>query len=216
MRKWGLTAVVALALVTLVACAQGVERPETVAVVNGEAISHDQLDARVDQVRHQYAVQGIDIDQDGELLERVQAEALDELIDEALLLGYADDQGIAVTREEIDAEYELLVQEVQGEDVLEELLSARGMDRDQLMDLIADQLVLFRLQDHERKERGLEITEDALRETYNAYRDMIPDIPSFDEVRPYLEQELEHQQFMEIVPELLEDLRDAGEVKVYL
>ncbi len=216
MKRIGMIMIAALGLSAVVACAQSGDTPETVAMVNGEDISGHELDMRLNQERQQYASQGVDLDAEPELLDEVQSAVLDEMINETLLLEYAADSGITASQEEIDAEYQVLVQQVQGEEALEELLDAQGLGREELMDLIADEVVFKGLQDYEREVRGLEVTEALLQEAYGQYLEMDPDMPPLDEVRPHLVEELERQQFREILPGLIETLREDADIEVYL
>ncbi len=216
MKRIAMIAVLTLGLAALVACGGDTQGVETVAIVNGESISADELDMRMNQVRAQYASQGVDLDEDRELLEELRMQMLDGLINETLLLGYAADQGISASPEKMEAEYARLVTQVQGEEALEEILAAQGMDRDELMDMIADEVVLQELQDHEREARGLVVTDADIQAAYDSYREMVSDMPPLDEVRPYLEEELKQQQFMEIAPDLLDDLRAEGDIEIHL
>ncbi len=216
MKRVVMIAVLALGLTSLVACGGDTQGVETVAIVNGEHISADELDIRMDQVRAEYASQGVDLGQDRELLEDLRMQVLDGLINEVLMLEYAADQGISPSPEKMEAEYARLVNLVQGEDALDEILAAQGMDRDELKDLIADEVVLQELQDHEREARGLVVTDEDIKSAYDSYREMVSDVPPLDEVRPFLEDELKRQQFMEIAPDLIDDLRAEGEIEIHL
>ena len=216
MKSAGLMTAIALGLSVLVGCGQADGMPAIVATVNGEDISRHDLNLRVDQERQNYAEQGVDLDAEPELLTEVQSAVLEELINETLLLGYAADAGITASQEDIDAQYEVLVEQVQGEERLEELLEMQGLGRDELMELIADEVVLRRLQDYEREVRGLVVTEALLQEAYSRYLEIVPDMPPLDEVRPYLIDELERQQFRAVLPELIVTLREGADIEVYL
>lgn len=216
MRRMALAAMLALGVLAAVGCGGDAETTSTVATVNGEEITEQELDVQLNQYRQQYASQGVDLDAEPELLAEVQSAVLDEIIDQTLLLEYAADEGLTASQEAMDAEYQSLLQQVGGEETLQELLDAQGMSRDELMGLIEDEVVLKRLQSYVREQQGLEVTEAALEDAYEQYQEMMPDIPPLDEIRPQLRAELEHQQYMQVLPALLETLRGDAEIEVYL
>ena len=216
MRRTALAAMLVIGVLAMVGCGGNGDVAPAVATVNGEEITEQELDVQLNQYRQQYASQGMDLDAEPDLLAEVQSDVLNEMIDQKLLLEYAADEGLTASQEAMDAEYQALLQQVGGEETLQELLDAQGMSRDELMGLIEDEVMLKYLQDYVREERGLEVTEVALEDAYEQYREMMPDIPPLDEIRPQLRAELEHQQYMEVLPTLLETLREDAEIEVYL
>ncbi len=216
MRTTGLIAIVSAGLMALAACGGNGDVTSAVATVNGQQITGQELDIQLNQYRQQYASQGVDLDGEPDLLAEVQAAVLGEMIDQALLLEYATDEGLSASQEAMDAEYQALQQQVGGEETLQDLLDAQGMSRDELMELIEAEVVLKDLQNYVREEHGLEVTDAVLEDAYEQYREMMPDIPPLDEIRPQLRTELEHQQYMEVLPALLETLREDAEIEVYL
>lgn len=216
MKLMKLTALLLLAAVMLTACAEDTNEVEAVAIVNGEQVSLAEFEDRLDQKTSQYEAQGIAIDEEEGMREQIEEEVLDTLIAETLILEYAAEQGIEASQEDVDAEYASLVEQVGGEEALNELLSAQGMDSNDLKELLPDQIVFQRVLEQEREARGLSVTEDDIRATYEMYEEMQPDMPPFEEVRPQLEQELEQQQQMEVFAELSEELREQADVEVLL
>ncbi len=216
MIRVALVCMFAAGVLALGGCSGSADDPSVVAAVDGNEITGQELDLQLNQYRQQYASQGVDLDAEPELLAEIQSAVLEEMVDQILLLDYAADEGVTASQEDIDAEYEVLVQQVGGEESLESLLNAQNMSRDMLMELIADEVVLNGLQDHVRAERGMEVTDSQVEDAYDQYSEMIEDMPPLEQVRPYLRAELEHQQFMEVVPGLLETLRENAEIEVYL
>lgn len=216
MRRTALAAMLVVGVFAMVGCGGDGEVTPAVATVNGEEITEQELDVQLNQYRQQYASQSVDLDAEPELLAEVQLAVLDEIIDQTLLLEYAADEGLTASQEAMDAEYRALLQQVGGEEALQELLDAQGMSRDELMGLIEDEVMLKGLQDYVREERGLEVTETALEDAYEQYREMMPDIPPLEQIRPQLRAELEYQQYMEVLAVLLETLREDAEIEVYL
>ncbi len=216
MIRAGLVSLVAVSLLVAVGCSGDSDGPSVVATVDGREITGQEMDLQLNQYRQQYASQGVDLDAEPELLREVQSAVLQEMIDQALLLAFAADEEVTASQEEIDAEYEVLVQQVGGEETLQSLLDAQSIERDTLMKLIADEVVLKRLQDHVRAEGGLEVTDTQVEDAYQQYQAMIDDMPPLEQVRPYLRAELEYQQYMEVLPALLEELREGADIEVYL
>ncbi|MFW6057101.1 MAG: SurA N-terminal domain-containing protein, partial [Chloroflexota bacterium] len=169
MKATRLAALLLLVAAMLAGCAEGTNEVQAVAIVNGEQVSSTEFEQRVEQETSQYEAQGIAVDEDEEMREQIEEDVLDTLIAETLILDYAAEQGIEASQEDIDAEYASTVEQVGGEDALDEILSEQGMDSNDLMELIADQIVFQRILEQEREARGFTVTEDDLRAAYEEY-----------------------------------------------
>ncbi|HVM12834.1 MAG TPA: peptidylprolyl isomerase [Egibacteraceae bacterium] len=129
------------------ACApEGAGSPNAAATVNGEEIPIAEVQERFDAVREnpQFAEQLEG--EEGEAFEQqVQAEILTGLIRSRLLHQGAEELGVELTEEDIDAKREEIIEEVGGEEAFEQIVEDNNLTeetiRSQLRDLAMQDLV---------------------------------------------------------------------------
>ena len=211
LRLTGLVAALVIAL-ALSACT-----PKSVAMVNGEAVGKKQFDARVADVQAQYAAYGIEVTD--ETLAAIQQDVLEQMIDELLLVQGAKQAGIVVSTEEVDAYYAEMASGYEDEAAFLTAAEENGYTKASLRAEIAQYLLIANYQEqHIEASVDLDtiaVTDAEMRDLYASYAEQIPDIPPYDEVAIYLEQELRDQKIADlgIIESLLVDLRAAAKIE---
>ena len=102
------------------------------------------LDAQVDQLIEQYPDMFEGADGEGQLLEFKQR-LLDNMINQLLLKQAAEERGIEVTEDDVDAEIENLKTGFQTDEQFEEALAQSGMDLAALEDQVRESMVTDQL-----------------------------------------------------------------------
>lgn len=159
-----------MALVALLAAAcapEGAGGPDAAATVNGDEVAISEVEERYEAVKDnpQFAeqIQGEDGDAFGE---QVQAEILTGLIRSRLLHQGAEELGVELDEDAIDAKREEIVEEVGGEEAFEQVVAENNLTEEtinsQLRDLAMQDLVAAELT------ADLEADEDAVQEAYDA------------------------------------------------
>lgn len=157
----------AAAVAVLAACApEGASSPDVAATVNGEEIPLSDVQVRFEAVREnpQFAEQ-IAADDDGEFEDQVQAEILTGLIRARLLAQGADELGLELSEEDVEAKREEVIEQVGGDDAFAEVVEANNLTEEtvdsQLRDLALQDLVA------EELSADLEVDEEDVQEQYD-------------------------------------------------
>ena len=119
----------------------------TVATVNGEPISQEELDINYNQFLQLYAFYGFDVTQDDIKLE-ARNTMLDNMITQELLLQEAEKRGLSVSDEEVEEDIQNMVTNQYGgsQADLEEAVQQAGMTMDFFKDAKKEELLLTKLQ----------------------------------------------------------------------
>lgn len=119
----------------------------TVATVNGEPISQEELDINYNQFLQLYAFYGFDVTQDDVKLE-ARNTMLDNMITQELLLQEAEKRGLSVSDEEVEEDIQSMVTNQYGgsQADLEEAVQQAGMTMDFFKDAKKEELLLTKLQ----------------------------------------------------------------------
>jgi len=143
-----LLAVVAVATISLFATNGGEDSGDVVARVNGEAITSVELDRAFTSVRQQF---GEMFDgEDGDALEKqFKGRILDDLITQEVILQKANEMGIVVSDEEVDAEVAMITEQFGGEELLDQELANLNMSREQFRKEIRNSILFSKLQEVE-------------------------------------------------------------------
>ncbi len=132
------------ALIITAGCGKG----KVVAVVNGEEITRQQLDEKVNIIKNYYKSQGLNIDDntDKEFLDELQSTSLDQLITETILLQEAEKMGITVTKGDIDKEINQYKEQMTEEDY-KKTLAANGWTEPKFRDLLKTEMIISKLEE---------------------------------------------------------------------
>ncbi|SER45775.1 SurA N-terminal domain-containing protein [Salipaludibacillus aurantiacus] len=184
----------------------------TAAVVNGEEIQMGDLQEQMAQYEQMFAQQGIDFEdeENAELLVQIQQGILDELINQTVLLQEAEEQGIEVSDEEVEAELEQIKGQFEDEDQYEEALASQNYTEEELTDEIRESLrvqellTLSHLEDDE-----LEVSQEEVQAYYDQMAMQNPEIGDFEDLESELEEEVKQQQYVA-------QLRDDADIEIAL
>ncbi len=148
------------------------EQDAVVATVNGEEIKNKDLFEAENFERQQLLMMGMDPQsQEAEqMMEQMRPQILDNLIYNTILLQKVEQEGITVSEQEIEQEYQMFAQQFGGEEMLEQMLADEGMTRKDLENEIEDQLAmqayLDKYLEENLDEEDLVFSEQELRELY--------------------------------------------------
>ncbi|MBP1969113.1 peptidyl-prolyl cis-trans isomerase SurA [Virgibacillus natechei] len=199
--------------------------PDVVAEVNGEEIPRDEFEAtyqgQFQQAMMQAQMSGQEIDQD-----QLKEQVAESMIGTELLVQEADNAGFDASEEEMDETLDELIEMNQLES-REEFMSAmeqQGMGEEEVMDQVELQVKLDKLITSEAGDT--EPTEEEVEEFYEQFAAQQEEmggaegeeveVPSFDELKPELEQELRNQKEGEASQVLVENLREEADVTNHL
>lgn len=135
------TAVLFSVLILILIAAAGCGDASVVARVNGEKILQSDLDDKIAEIKMGLTSQGIDFEgeENKEMQARIEEEALNQLMDEALLMQQAAKEGVKVGNAAVQEQLNQLKKQF-GEDVFKELLAQQKLTEDKLAKQIKVQL----------------------------------------------------------------------------
>lgn len=196
--------------------------PEVVAKVNGKEITKEEFTStyksQFQQVAMRSQMTGQELDQ-----KQLKKQVADSLVGQQLLIQEANDRGLEVSEKEVNQKLEELAKQNKlesKEKFLAALKNKQGMSEEEVRALIKEQIKIDKLL---AKESGdLQPTEEEVQKAYDDYKAQQEksgsegEIPSFDEVKPSIEQQLVLQEEAKAYQNLVEKLRKDADVTVNL
>lgn len=158
-----MTALAACLLVMFGVCQARETVVEIVAVVNNEAITDYQLDRRIEELRRETPAEAP--------LPKLRQKALDSLIEESLLRQRAEELGMEVSDEELQAAIsDIRQQNDLTMKQLESALEAQGVTMEEYREQLREQIIRYKVIGREMRERS-EITSEDVREYFRTHID---------------------------------------------
>ncbi len=232
-RKFGYAAAAVIILfgfvmITFLAACDGetgtVQADEVVATVNSEEIYRDDFEQALEQEKMQYEMQGMDLDSEemADTLRELEQHVLDNyFIIPTLIKQKAEEEGITVSDEEVEARYQEYAESFGGEEALLEQMEAVNMSREDIDEDIATELSIQNYLDYymdsyleENPEEkvfkdDIELTTAELEEYYQQLRSEFTEIREMideDDPEMPLEQiEFYYEQLIEQYGDILEE-----------
>lgn len=205
--------------------------PEVVAVVNGEEIARadfvETYTAQFQQAQMQAQMSGQPVDE-----EQLRQQTAESMVGTELLVQEADSRDYDVSQDEIDSTLdEIIASSSTGsrQEFLDRLQQEQDMSEDEVMSEVETQVEIERLVAEEGGDT--EPTEQELRQLYDQMSAQQQqqggqggqgqggqgqEPPSFEEARPQLEEQLRSQKEGQAAQQLVDQLRQDGEVEVNL
>ncbi len=203
-----------------------VDKEEVVALVNEEEISREDFESTMDHIKERYQMQGIDLEENEDMLQETREGVLDQMISETLLLQKAEEYGIEADEEEVEEEAELIRDEFETEEELQEVLAMYNIDVEELEEEIRKSMVIEELLSELVNDAKLEFTEAELKERYEqelpaleqqaAMEGENGEVPEFEELEEQLERQMTQEKMGEMTDEVLEELREESEIEIFL
>lgn len=224
----GLTAILVVVAILLIAggaywyltSRQGEEAAETTtesevaAVVNGHEIDKATLDRSIEQVTGTYAAQGIDTSNE-EASAAIREQALTALINRQLMIGAATDAGLTASDEEVEAEFQVAVENIGGTENLATALSDIGMTEADLRADIANDVIINKYLDENLGLKALSVTDEEVKTAYDAAAaSNAEEVPALEDVEELLRNQLLMEKQQELISTELERLRAEATIEI--
>lgn len=195
--------------------------PDVVAEVNGEEISREEFETtyqgQFQQASMQSQMTGQEVDQD-----QLKGQVAESMIGSELLVQEANNSDYDASEEEIDKTLDELVEmnQLESQDEFMTAMEEQGMAEEELMSQLELQVKVDKLIADEAGD--MEPTEEELQELYDQFSAQQEqmggedgeeaEVPSFEEMKPDLEQQLKNQKEAEASQTLVEKLREDADV----
>lgn len=207
---------IALGAVALIALGYFVYTTMTMkvaAVVNGEKIAQSKVDENVTMMTKSAELQGIDVADPAIALE-IKTQALDNLINNELLLSAARAHGLSANEAAVQSAYETLVTEVGGEEELNSRMETVGLTVDTLMGNITDRLVVDQYIEAVTDIETVTVTEEEVTTYINSISAEGVALPPLEEIAPQIEASILAEKQQGIVDELIAKLRSEARIEI--
>lgn len=194
---------------------------DVVAMVNGEEIIRQDYSFQLDYMKSMYEMQGIDFGRSDsqDLLRQLEYQALEELINQRLILQVAREKNMEVRQQEVQKEYEEVVSQFDDEEDLLSELEEMNLTRESFMTLIEEQLLFAQYMESYMEKvdpKELEVSEEELETLYSLYSSQVEDMPEYEEVKGQLEEELKDQKYNQVVNLMVQDIRAESDIEILL
>ncbi|WP_041601471.1 SurA N-terminal domain-containing protein [Halobacillus halophilus] len=197
--------------------------PEVVATVNGEEIPKEEFtrtyESQFQQAAMQSQMSGQEVNQ-----EQLKKQTAEGLVGQELLVQEANDRGLEATEEEVNERITEVVESNQGVESKEQFFSTieeqQGMSEEEVRSQLQTQVKVDKLLAEENGD--LEPTEEEIKQAYDDAKAQQEEsgseqqLPSYEEAKPTLKQQLTQQKESQAYQALVEKLREDADVKVNL
>lgn len=191
-----------------------------VAVVNDEEIDREEFEMYYQNMKSMYEMQGIDVEDEEGLRRQLQEQILSELISSALIIQEAEKEGLTVSQEEVQDNYQEILANYESQDQLEEELSYFNMTLDDLKDNVRDNLLIEKYRAFYKQEKvdeeELIVSQEELEERYEQHKLYQEEMPAFEEFEEELKDELKEEKLERSLANYLENLKAESDIEIYL
>ncbi len=188
----------------------------SIAVVNGMRIYQKDYDESIAIIEETASLQGLDLTDEATKAD-IQTQALETLINNALIITAAEAAGITATDADIQAKYDELATQMGGVEALTAQMANVGLSEEKLRKNIRERILADAYLEKETDIDTVAISDDEITAFYNSLIEGAPvdaQIPKLEEVRPQIESELTRQKQQQMVTELLAKLKTEADIKM--
>jgi|CXWL01.1.fsa_nt_gi hypothetical protein len=185
----------------------------TVAVVNGTKITQKEFNENVVLIEQNATLQGADIT-DATTKKEIQDQALEVLINNALLLTGSKAAGFSVTDEDIQKKYDELATQLGGEEALAAKMAEVGLTEVKLRSNIAERVLSDLYIESVTPIEELAVSDVEVAEFYKTINTGDAKLPPLAEIEAQIKEQILGQKRQQIVTDLLTKLRAEGKVEI--
>ena len=185
----------------------------SVAEINGIEISQAEFDESLALIEESATLQGIDLTQPG-AMEEIETQALEVLINNALLVSAAEKAGITVSDEEIDEKYVELTLQLGGGEELTLRMEEVGLSEDKLKQNIKDRILADKYIETLTDIENIIITDAEIAEFYETLTASGSEIPPIEDIGEQISAQLLLQTQQQIINSILEGLKSEANIEI--
>ncbi len=188
-------------------------RGAVVATVNGTKIYQTELDESVNLLSQSAAAQGADVSDPATLAE-IRTQALEVLISNTLITAAAEEEGITVSTEDVQKQYDGLLAQFGTQEELTAKMTEVGLTEEKLRENISDRVLADRYVEAVTDIETVTVTDEEIAEFVKTISEGGTEIPPLEEIRPQIESQIIMQKQQEIVTALIEKLRAEASIEI--
>ncbi|WP_171016757.1 SurA N-terminal domain-containing protein [Pseudalkalibacillus caeni] len=188
-----------------------IDENKVVATVNGEEIKGSEYNKMVTTITNQMHMSGKDPFAEGNE-DKIKDQAINNLVDKALLLQEAKDKGYEATDEEIETELEQIKAQFGDDKKFEEALAKQNVTVEELKDQYKDVVVVDKFVKKEVGEQ--KVTEEEMKQFYEDFSKDAENAPKYDETKGQIKDYLKQQKTQQEVAKIIEKLKENADIKI--
>lgn len=188
---------------------------QVIARVNGSDVTGAAYMMQIAQMTQSFGVSDINA-LEPNLRYQIQQQALDAVVNTALVVHAAGVEGVMVTPEEVDAEYDTLIAAVGGEAVAQERLAAMGVTAAQFKANLKSDIAIKGYLEVTAGEDVLSVTDEEVQSFYTEAVGEAEGAPPLEAVRFQIEEQLRFQKIQEALGAALVGLRENATIEILI
>lgn len=185
----------------------------TVAVVNGKKITQKEFTENILLIEQAATAQGADITK-ADVQKEIQNQALEVLVNNALLITAALGAKMTVTDDEIKSKYDELISQLGTEDELKKRMAEVGLTEEKLQNNIRERILADKYIESNTDVETLVVSDDEVQDFIKTISTDNAQLPPIEEIRPQIEAQILGQKRQDIIVELLKTLRADAKIDV--
>lgn len=188
------------------------QNDESAVVVNGESVSQEEIDRKVQKQLDQFSQQmnGMKSKRAEMMKQKIRDRVVQQTIDQLVLETKARERGIEVSRDEVEEEFKKVTDQFPSDTAFERLLDKRNTSRKELRSNIRKELTQQKMLSGEFDTP--EVTEEEIRDFYEQNKEQLSD-SSFDEVKGQLRERLRSKKRNQQLRRLVTKLKEESEIQ---
>ena len=184
-----------------------------VATVNGEPIYADAYEENLRLMTESASAQGVDLN-NAETATQMRMQALDNLIDNALLIEAAHKAEIVIEDADIETVYSQLVTQMGGAETLAARMAEIGLTESTLRTNIRERILIDTYVESVSEIESLAVTDEEISAFMETHVSPDTELPPMEEIRPIIESQILSLKRQEIMEGIIKSLRSEAKIEV--
>ncbi|WYP24845.1 SurA N-terminal domain-containing protein [Alkalihalobacillus sp. FSL W8-0930] len=194
--------------------------PDVVATINGVDLLKDDFVVEYNQAKEEQLMMGGQVDPSStEVDDQLKDQSVNFLVDSELLMQASNEEDVEVTDEEVNAQLDQFkaMYQVESDEELEELFGDNNVTIDEFRENIREGMKPQKY--IEQKAQIEDPTDEEIQSTYDeiiAAADGEEEPPALEDVEDTIAEQLKAQKTSEAASDILEELREQGDVEIFV
>jgi peptidyl-prolyl cis-trans isomerase SurA len=188
-------------------------RVDTVAIVNGYKIPRKDFNDSVAMIQKTATAQGASL-ADASIDAEIRKQAIDTLVNNALLISAAKKAGINIDDAKVQTEYDGLVTTLGGAENLKARMTEVGLTEEKLRSNIRERLIADAYIEAQTDIESLTVTDEEITKFLDGIKTEGTKLPPLEEIKPQIQAQILSEKQQTIVTDLLTKLRGDAKIEI--
>lgn len=183
------------------------------ASVNGTPITEDEVTERISHAKTGLEAQGLNLE-DPQTRDLLRSQALEEIINERVVLADAQAKGVVVTDAEVDTQFNDIRSRFETEAQFTEELGKNQFTPETLRENVRRELLIQKYVAQISEASTLTVSEEEVTAFYDQLKGQNESLPPLTELRAEIEVQLKNQKLAGVVQQIVAELRSKADVQI--